>query len=141
MLGSEGPSGARLPGHEARVADAELASSLLTRLESDGLSPPALDALAREQGADVRALQSAAEHMTREGKLVRVATGLFFASAPVAALRERVISYLREHGKIDPAAYKQLTGQSRKYTVPLMEYFDAEKLTRRDGNLRVLRRS
>ncbi len=136
-----GPSGARLPGHEARVADAELASSLLTRLESDGLSPPALDALAREQGADVRALQSAAEHMTREGKLVRVATGLFFASAPVAALRERVISYLREHGKIDPAAYKQLTGQSRKYTVPLMEYFDAEKLTRRDGNLRVLRRS
>ena len=135
-----GPSGARLPGHEARVADPELADALVTRLEADGLAPPTLDALARELAVEARALQSAAQHLVREGKLVRVATGLFFASAPVAALRERVVAYLEAHGRIEPAAYKQLTGQTRKYTVPLMEYFDAEKLTRREGNVRVLRK-
>ena len=37
------------------------------------------------------------------------------------------------------AAYKDLVGQTRKFTVPLMEYFDTEKVTIRRGNVRVLR--
>lgn len=134
-----GPSGARRPGHTARVADPELERSVLERLEAAVLAPPALDALARELGADVRAARTTAEHLARQGRLVRVATGLFFARAPLEALRERLVAYLREHGRIDPAAYKELTGQTRKHTVPLMEYFDAEKVTRREGNFRVLR--
>jgi selenocysteine-specific elongation factor len=61
------------------------------------------------------------------------------AGAEARARLVRVVAYLKQHGAIDPAAYKELTGQSRKHTVPLMEHFDAEKLTVRRENVRVLR--
>lgn len=55
-------------------------------------------------------------------------------------LRERVVGQLLQEGGLDTTAYKELIGTSRKYAVPLMELFDAERLTRRDGERRVLRR-
>jgi selenocysteine-specific elongation factor len=134
-----GPSGARRAAHRSRAADPVLTEKLLARLAAEGLSPTSLDALAPELGVDVRALQTAAEHLSREGRLGRVATGLYFERAALDALRERVVAHLRAHGEIDPAAYKTLTGVTRKHTVPLMEYFDSEKLTLRRGNVRVLR--
>jgi selenocysteine-specific elongation factor len=131
--------GVRAPGHAARAADPERAQHLLAKLEAAGLAPETLESLARELATSPRELQTACEHLARQGRLVRVASGLYFARAPIDALRERVVAYLREHGSIDPAAYKTLTGATRKHTVPLMEYFDAEKLTLRRGNARVLR--
>jgi len=134
-----GPSGARRAAHRSRAADPVLTEKLLARLSTEGLAPTALDPLATELGVDVRALQTAAEHLAREGRLARVATGLYFERAALDALRERVVAYLRQHGEIEPTAYKTLTGVTRKHTVPLMEYFDAEKLTLRRGNARLLR--
>jgi selenocysteine-specific elongation factor len=131
--------GWRLPGHRAHAADSALAATLEARFEAMGLAPDGLDALGKELGVAPRELRAVCEHLAREGKLVRVSSELFFDAAAVAALRERVSAYLRANGQIDPAGYKQLTGQSRKHTVPLMEYFDAEKLTVRRGNVRVLR--
>ncbi len=136
-----GPSGARRAQHRARSADPELAAALAARLAAEALAPTALDALARELGCELRALQTAAEHLAREGRLVRVASGLYFDRPPVEALRERLVAFLRQQREIDPAAYKTLTGQTRKHTVPLMEYFDTEKVTLRRGNVRVLRGS
>jgi len=134
-------SGHRRPGHAAHVADPLLEKQVLERLKGAGLAPPNLEALAPELGVDARELRPVADHLVREGELVRVAAGLFFARVELDALRERLIRYLRQHGEIDPAAYKKLTGQTRKYTVPLMEFFDAQKLTYRRGNERVLRGS
>ncbi len=133
--------GHRRPGHAAHVADPLLGKKVLERLKGAGLAPPNLDALARELDVDVRELRPLADHLAREGELVRVAAGLFFARGEVDDLRERLIRHLRKHGEIEPAAYKLLTGQTRKYTVPLMEFFDTAKLTRRQGNVRVLRGS
>jgi selenocysteine-specific elongation factor len=133
-------SGVRRAGHAAHAADPQLALKLLEAILDAGLAPPLLDAFAREHAWDLKAAQTAAEHLVREGRLVRVATGLFFGRRAVDALRERLVAYLREHESIEPAAYKELTGQTRKYTVPLMEFFDAEKVTTRSGNVRVLRR-
>ena len=97
--------------------------------------------LARELDVDVRELRPVADHLVREGELVRVAAGLFFATGGIDDLRKRLVQYLRKGGEIEPAEYKKLTGQTRKYTVPLMEFFDAEKVTVRRGNMRVLRGS
>ncbi len=132
-------SGWRMPGHRAHASNSSLARSLLARLAASGLAPDTLEAIARELGADPRELRAVCELLVREQKLVRVSSELFFDAAAVASLRERVIARLRANGSLDPTAYKQLTGQSRKHTVPLMEHFDAEKLTVRRGNVRVLR--
>ncbi|MBW2281427.1 MAG: selenocysteine-specific translation elongation factor [Deltaproteobacteria bacterium] len=134
-----GGSGVRLPGHAAHVADPELLARVAERLAAAGLGPPTQAKLAEETGSDPASLVPVLEHLVREGRAARVAQGLFFDAAAVESLRGRVTEYLEEHGQVDPAAYKQLTGQTRKHTVPLMEYFDAEKLTVRRGNVRVLR--
>ena len=134
-------SGYRRPGHAAHVADPLLGKQVLERLGLAGLAPPSLDALAHELSVDVRELRPVAEHLVREGRLVRVSSALFFAQGAVADLRERVVRHLRRHTEIDPAGYKRLTGQTRKHTIPLMEFFDTEKLTVRRGNVRVLRGS
>ena len=134
-------SGHRRPGHAAHVADPLLGKQVLERLKGAGLAPPNLEVLARELKVNVRELRPVADHLVREGELVRVAAGLFFATGGIDDLRERLVQYLRKGGEIEPAEYKKLTGQTRKYTVPLMEFFDAEKVTVRRGNIRVLRGS
>ena len=138
LLESSG-SGYRAPGHSAHVADPGLAQKALAALESAGLAPENLEVLARSLGSDVASLRPVADHLERENRIIRVAAGLYFARPALDDLRERVVAYLREHGEINPAAYKTLTGQTRKFTVPLMEFFDTEKLTARRGNVRVLR--
>ena len=62
---------------------------------------------------------------------------LWFDRAAVDALAERVRAHLAEHGSIDTAAYKRLTGTTRRTTVPLMELLDALEVTRRAGDRRV----
>jgi len=54
----------------------------------------------------------------------------------VAALRARLLAFLDEHKTIDAQQWKDLTGASRKFTIPLAEYFDAEKVTLRVGDVR-----
>jgi selenocysteine-specific elongation factor len=134
----QGESGYRAPEHRAHAADSALAERVYRRIADAGLGPEPQEALAAQLGVDARALQPVLDHLVREGRLYRVAVGRYFERGAIDALERRLLDYLREHGPIDPIHYKQLTGQTRKHTVPLMEYFDARKLTRREGNLRVL---
>ena len=60
-------------------------------------------------------------------------------AAEEAELRQRLIDFLKRHHEINPTQWKDLVGQSRKFTIPLAEHFDAEKLTLRVGDLRRLR--
>jgi selenocysteine-specific elongation factor len=149
-----GDDAARGPDAEARAGALEaerLARSRPSRARGDSALAIALRSASRlgsrarharscaRARRELRELRSVCEHLVRERKLVRVSSELFFDAAAVASLRERVVAYLKANASIDPAAYKELTGQSRKHTVPLMEYFDAEKLTLRRENVRVLR--
>ena len=51
-------------------------------------------------------------------------------------VRARLVAFLDAHKTIDAQQWKELTGASRKFTIPLAEYFDAEKLTLRVGDVR-----
>jgi selenocysteine-specific elongation factor len=132
-------SGYRSPGHTARAGDPEQVRKLLQRLRDAALAPPTVEALAREGKQEIPQLRALLEHLVREGELVRVTSEFFFSRPAIDELRRRLLAHLREYGSIDPSAYKDLVGQTRKFTVPLMEYFDTEKLTIRRGNVRVLR--
>jgi selenocysteine-specific elongation factor len=58
----------------------------------------------------------------------------------LSGLQEKLVAYLQETGEITPPQFRELTGLSRKYMIPLLEYFDQEKLTIRVGDKRVLRK-
>lgn len=112
---------------------------MLREIESAGLAPETLETLATSLGNDAGKLRPIAEHLVEQGKLVRIASGHYYARPAIDTLRNKLVQYLEANGEITPTSYKELTRQTRKFTVPIMEYFDAERLTVRRGNVRVLR--
>jgi selenocysteine-specific elongation factor len=73
--------------------------------------------------------------------LVKVKEDLYFHAAVLAELHHRLVAFLKEHSEISTAQFKDLTQASRKYTIPLLEYLDAQKVTIRVGDTRRLRDS
>jgi selenocysteine-specific elongation factor len=132
----------RLREHVPTMSDREESVAALMRADaaSAGLEPPTPREWAEKVGVDLEALRGVLAHLEREGSLVRAPGDLWFDRAAVDDLRERVIAHLREHETLDTPTYKSLIGTTRKYAVPLMEFFDGEHLTMRAGEARILRR-
>jgi len=78
--------------------------------------------------------------MVKDGILIKVKEDLFFHKDVIEELKERLVAVLKEKGEIDTPQFKDMTGASRKYTIPLLEYFDITQVTMRIGDKRVLRR-
>ncbi len=102
-----------------------------------GLQPPYFKELKEKfpgnTGAEVL------EVMVKEGLLLKVKEDLFFHHKTVGNLKDRLIDFLKKNGEITTPQFKDLTGVSRKYTIPLIEYFDLNQITVRVGDSRVLR--
>jgi selenocysteine-specific elongation factor len=106
---------------------------------ASGLEPPGTRELGRELDLAPERLRELLAHLEREGRIVRARDELWFDRAAIDTLRERVRSHLRAHGPIETLAYKGLIGTPRRTAIPLMELFDAERLTLRRGEQRLLR--
>ena len=78
--------------------------------------------------------------MVKDGVLVKVKEDLYFHKEAIEGLKQRLLGYLKEKGEIDAPQFKDMTNISRKYMIPLLEYFDACQLTMRVGDKRVLRK-
>jgi len=102
-----------------------------------GLQPPYFKDLKEKfpgnSGAEVL------EVMVKEDLLLKVKEDLFFHHKTVGDLKKRLIDFLKKNGEITTPQFKDLTGVSRKYTIPLIEYFDLNQITVRVGDSRVLR--
>ena len=83
-------------------------------------------------------LKKIVEQLVRRGDLVRL-KDLLFARTAIAELSDRLVAFLTLHREISPSQFKDLVAQSRKYSIPLAEYFDAQRLTLRVGDQRRLR--
>jgi selenocysteine-specific elongation factor len=132
----------RRRGFSVAVAEAkseDLVGRVRAALAAQGLGPASLAILAQELRANEAATSSAMEILVRRGDVVRVKADLFFHHDAVAGLRASLRDFLRAKGQITAQEFKQLTQQSRKYAIPLAEYFDAEKVTLRVGEIRKLR--
>jgi selenocysteine-specific elongation factor len=132
----------RLLDHVPTLSQREesFAAQMRSDAASAGLEPPTPREWSEKIGVDLDALRGVLAHLEREGSLVRTPGDLWFDRAAVDGLRERVVAHLREHQTLATPTYKNLIGTTRKYAVPLMEFFDAEHLTMRAGEARVLRR-
>ena len=78
--------------------------------------------------------------MVKDGVLLKIKEDLFFHQKAIKNLEAQLIAFLKEHGEITTPQFKEMTGTSRKYTIPLIEYFDRAQLTVRVGDSRVLRK-
>jgi len=101
-----------------------------------GLKVPALpDVLAGLKVDKVRA-QKIVTLLLREKVLIKVSDGLVFHRNALQDLRRLVASHKLKSARIDVATFKELAGITRKYAIPLLEYLDRERVTRRVGDAR-----
>lgn len=118
--------------------DEKLIERLTKAIVDGAYGPPETTWLAKEFGVDQKKLNSLADLLTREHKFVRIAPNMYFE----AALIEKAKSDIKANfsGKqISPSDVRQLFDTSRKYVIPLLNYFDMTGVTRRVGDSRIVR--
>ena len=130
-----------LAGHKVSMKDDEthIASRAVELIRAGGLSPPSTQELAGALGSpeqDIKKLLAAVSH---DGSIVRVKDTLYFDVDRMDDLKDRLVAFLKEKGDLTTQEFKEMTGSTRKYTIPLLEYFDSQKVTMRVGDVRKLR--
>ncbi len=132
----------RLSSHQiASVDEKGLMKRVEEAIRNGDLQPASSKELAEQWSEKEQEVQAILEHLVHEGALIKVKSGLYFHRDSIARLKEAVFQYLKQHQEMTTPHFKEMTGVSRKYAIPLIEYFDQTRLTLRVGEKRVLRAS
>ncbi len=116
-----------------------LGAQVAAILDARGLTPPTNQEIADELHINERNLKDILQKLVYEGKVVKVKSDMYLASRHMEGLKRLVKEHLTQKKEMLPADFKAVTGLSRKYMIPLLEYLDEIKLTIRSGDKRVLR--
>ncbi|MFZ0299150.1 MAG: selenocysteine-specific translation elongation factor [Candidatus Sulfotelmatobacter sp.] len=129
---------ARLPGRGVVMKDEEAESKrkIEHAFASAGLKVPALSEVVAGLKVDKLRAQKIVTLLLREKVLIKVSDELVFHRHALEELRRQMAIYKSKSAKIDVATFKELTGVTRKYAIPLLEYLDREHVTRRVGDAR-----
>jgi selenocysteine-specific elongation factor len=99
---------------------------------------PLADVVAKVKQSRVNGISKAFDTLVAKGALVKVNDEVY-RGTQIATIRARVESFLRENKQMTMAQFRDVIGTSRKYAVPLLEWFDARGITVRSGDYRMLR--
>ncbi len=113
---------------------AELA--VLENLRAAALSPPRPKELPELLRLPEPVVRAALDRLIAAKLVTKIKPDLMMETSAVTSLRQRLLAYLDEHAEITPQQWKELVGASRKYTIPLAEYFDGGRVTLRVGDNR-----
>src|SRR5436190_1598947 len=106
---------------------------------SAGLAVPSVKEVLAKLTVEAKRAEKLLQILLREKNLVRVSAELVFHRQALAQLKEQLAAYKKAKGdRISVPAFKELTGVTRKYAIPLLEYLDREHATRRAGEERVI---
>ena len=133
----------KLPGHVPTIdaASSDLKPAIEKAYLDAGLTPPTVKEASEPHAARAKEVASVIALLMREGVLVKVTQDLYFHRDPIGTVTEKLIAHLRANPNINAIQFKELAGNvSRKFAIPLLEHFDAIKLTMRIGDERVLRK-
>ncbi len=130
------------PGH--RTSAGEDSSRIHKQIESalnrGGYEPPSVRELCDSLRLGEKDMLDHLNLLARENLAIKIKGDLFYAPWALADIREKLITRLKEKGEITPPEFRELTGLSRKFMIPLLEYFDREKVTIRVGDKRIPRK-
>jgi len=125
-------------GHQVSLSpeEARARAAIEQAFRDGGLAPPAESALAAAANVSAAVADKITALLVRQKTLVKVDALLFHAEA-LAGLKADVQA-LKGSARVDVSAFKERYGISRKYAIPLLEYLDRERITRRVGDSRVV---
>jgi selenocysteine-specific elongation factor len=131
-------------GRSLSPADTQLRTEIASAYERAGLEVPSFDQVLVEAGVPTAQRshgRKILQLLLDDHTLVRVQGEMFFHAAAIKRLQSLLRQYALDHQPerlIDVAGFKELAGVSRKYAIPLLEYFDRERVTRRAGDKRMI---
>jgi len=129
-----------LPGRSLamRSDESEGKQRIQQAFATAGLKVPSLTEVLASLKVDRARAQQLVTLLLREGTLVKLADDLVFHRSTLAALKEQMKALKSTSPAMNVARFKEATGVSRKYAIPLLEYLDREHVTRRSGEERVI---
>ncbi len=130
----------RLAEHRPQLSPAEaiLKEHLETLYRNAGLQPLTLEGALKEVGEDRKVAQAVFFRLVEEGILIKIRDDLYLHRSPYEQAKALLLAYLAEHPSISVPAFKDLLGVTRRHAIPYLEHFDQIRLTRRQGDERVL---
>jgi len=131
----------RLSGHSVNLKGElmNLRESIASIYRESKLTPPATKEIIERFSNKKAETTKVLDVMLNEKLIIKVNENMYFYKKFIDKLRSDYRKLLLKDGKSTPATFRDLTGLSRKYVIPLMEYFDKTKLTIRVGDHRILR--
>jgi selenocysteine-specific elongation factor len=128
----------RLASHKIALKqdEAEASAKIESAFQQAGLAVPALNEVLAKSGVESGRARTILQLLLREKRLVRVSDELVFHSSAIQSLREMLAARKGQHFAVPE--FKDWTGISRKYAIPLLEFLDRERVTRREGDSRVV---
>lgn len=132
----------RLTAHTISLAvdQADVRQQILHSYRETQLQPPYFKELSKTLDIDPRRAKDVLMLLVAEGLLVKTKDDLYFQTEAVNDLKSRLVDFLEAQGEITTPQFKEMTGASRKYVIPLLEYFDSQNVTIRVGDIRKLRK-
>ena len=131
----------RLASHKVSLAldQADIRDKVLKAYQETGLTPPYFKELKQTFKIEESLSKDVIALLMDQGLIVKAKEDLYFYADAVKALQEKLVEFLKTHGEMSTPQFKEMTGVTRKYLIPLIEYFDAQNVTIRIGDVRKLR--
>jgi selenocysteine-specific elongation factor len=133
----------RLSGYSTLLSESQedIQRRIMEIYSKEKLSPPIFKELVDRLSSNPSEVKSVLDMLVEKERLVKIKEEFFFHSDAIAGLREDLVAFLRENKEITISQFKDITKSSRKYSTPLIEYFDKIRVTIRVGDKRILRES
>ena len=131
-----------LPDREIKLTPEQLMikEKIESLISKSPLVPITFTKLKEELKIDKEKALPIIKFLVQEKILVKVAEDIWFSSKHIKDIIDKVLNFFSTKQELSPQDFKKLTGLSRKYSIPLLEYLDKEKITIRVGNVRKLRK-
>ncbi|MDY6793633.1 MAG: selenocysteine-specific translation elongation factor [Thermodesulfobacteriota bacterium] len=132
----------RLAGHQVSLGtdQTDIKKKIIDTYKKSGLTPPYFRELAKTLNVDAAQANDVLMLLVDEGMIIKTKEDLYFHTDAVNDLQKKLVDFLTLNGEITTPQFKDMTGASRKFVIPLIEYFDAKKVTLRIGDIRKLRK-
>ncbi len=128
-----------LASHQVQLSDKDQrACAEILRRVGPTFQPPQPDEFAQEAHLDRTRLKLLLEHLVETGELVLAPGAVYFAGAAVSEARLELERYLSGEPGITVSDFSQLVNSTRKFSIPLLQYFEQNGMLVRDGDLRKL---
>ncbi|MDA3915814.1 MAG: selenocysteine-specific translation elongation factor [Deltaproteobacteria bacterium] len=123
-----------------QVDQHEIKEKIKKIYQSSGLTPPFFRTICNDLDIDKKTSTDVLHMLIDEKSIIKTKDDLYFDASEISRLEQKLVKFLQTNESITTPEFKNMTKVSRKFVIPLIEYYDSIKVTIRVGDIRQLRR-